>query len=154
VNITVVPVICTNETIHTTDGGVNGSFTRLTDNAPCKTYRLQASATDGTLLFKPAGADMVDYRGFVNLGPPTPPSGPGTLNDTLRYDPAGGTDYRPMPWCLNPQFDGTHNVTSATIPSGNGDTWCIASADATPDVNGVVSTTWQMFGHDDPRLTH
>ena len=68
----------------------------------------------------------------------------------LSYDPTGGTTFRPVQWCVAPQFDASHQVTSATIPAG--ETWCIASAATERDAGGVPVTTFQVFGHDDPRF--
>jgi VCBS repeat-containing protein len=150
VNITVIPVICTNQTVSTNDGSVQGSFTRLGDADPCKPYQLTASQSDGTVLFEPSGASMVNYRGFVDFGPDV--SVPGALSSTIEYDPTGGTNFRPMQWCVNPQFDGQGNVTNATIPDG--ETWCIASAATIGGASGSTSTNWQIFGFDDPRLRH
>ncbi len=150
VSINVIPVICTNQTVATDDGSVTGSFTRLGDADPCKPYQLQASQEDGTVLFEPSGASMVNYRGFVDFGPDA--SVPGALSSTIQYDPTGGTNFRPMQWCVNPQFDGQGNVTSATIPAG--ETWCIASASTLGGASGSTSTNWQIYGFDDPRLRH
>jgi hypothetical protein len=152
VTVTVFPVICTNQTVTDADAAVIGSFTRLDDAFACKRYALEASAADGTVLFQPTGAAAIDFRGVVSLAPqPAPaPGGPGTVTLLLRYDPNGGSTYQPVQWCINPQFDGADRVTSATIPTG--ETWCIASADTRGDINGDVATTWQVFGHDDPRF--
>ena len=67
VAVMVFPAICSHETVSDTDGGVIGSFTRLDDTFNCKRYALDASATTGTVSFKPTGAATVDYRGFVTL---------------------------------------------------------------------------------------
>jgi hypothetical protein len=68
----------------------------------------------------------------------------------LTYDPTGGNTFRPVQWCVAPQFDGSGLVTAATIPAG--ETWCIASADTRANASGVPITTWQVFGHDDPKF--
>lgn len=152
VSLTVFPVICSNETVSDDDGDVIGTFTRLDDSFSCKRYSLDASAADGTVRFAPTGGTDVDYRGFLTFGPkpaPTPGAAAGTFSLLLEYDPTGGTTFRPVQWCIGPQFDGDGLVTGATIPPG--ETWCIASSDNRPDENGDVVTTWQVFGHDDPR---
>jgi VCBS repeat-containing protein len=149
VSVTVFPAICSNDTVSDTDGNVVGTFTRLDDSFNCKRYSLDANATTDTILFQPTGGDLVDYRGFVSLGtnPTYTPGDPVVL--TLQYDPTGGPTYKPVQWCGDPQFDGNHNVTAATIPTG--ETWCIASATTEPNADGVPATTFQVFGHDDPR---
>ena len=148
VNLTVFPVICSNDTVTDSDGGVIGSFTRLDDSFNCKRYTLDASSANGTIRFKPSGAATVDYRGFVSFGPgPVPTPGDPVLLG-LDYDPAGGTAFRPVQWCAAPQFDTNDLVTSATIPAG--ETWCIASADTRGNAQGDLVTTYQVFGHDDP----
>jgi VCBS repeat-containing protein len=150
VSVTVFPAICSNDTVTDADGSTVGTFTRLDDSFNCKRYTLDASAADDTVLFQPTGGDLVDYRGFVSFGanPSYTPGDPVVLN--LDYDPTGGDTFRPVQWCAAPQFDGSHQVTSATIPSG--ETWCIASATTDPDGSGVPVTTFQVFGHDDPKF--
>lgn len=150
VSLTVIPTICSNDTVTATDGDVTGSFTRLTDAVDCKHYALEASSTDTTVLFQPTGAATVNYRGFVSFGPEAAPAPPGPFPLVLRYDPDGGSNYRPVPWCVDPQFDANNLVTSATIPAG--DNWCIASENTTPDSNGDLVTTWQVYGQDDPNF--
>jgi VCBS repeat-containing protein len=152
VTLTVFPVICSNDTVTETDGAVTGSFTRLDDTFNCKRYTLDASAPDGTVLFKPSGAASVDYRAELSFGADPAPvaGGPGTFSLLLEYDPAGGSSFRPVQWCVNPQFDSSDLVTSATIPAG--ETWCIASAKNRPNTSGDIVTTWQVFGHDDPKF--
>ncbi len=148
VNLTVYRVICSNETVTDADGAVTGSFTRLDDTFNCKRYELDASSANGTILFQPSGATDVDYRGYVSFGGTTAPVGPFPL--LLEYDPFGGNTFQPVQWCINPQFDGGGNVTTATLPGI--ETWCIASADTRPNGIGDLVTTWQVFGHDDPRF--
>ncbi|MGZ6911649.1 MAG: cadherin-like domain-containing protein, partial [Acidimicrobiia bacterium] len=150
VSVTVFPVICSNDTVTDSDGGVIGSFTRLDDSFNCKRYALDASNASGTILFKPTGAAMVDYRGFVSFGtgPAPTPGDPVLLG--LNYDPAGGSAFQPVQWCVAPQFDGNDLVTSATIPAG--ETWCIANADTRGAPSGGLVTTYQVFGHDDPKF--
>lgn len=152
VSLTVFPAICSNDTVTSSDGDVNGAFTRLDDTFNCKRYELAASAADGTVLFKPTGAAAVDYRAFLSFGATPAPvaGGPGTFTLLLEYDPAGGNSFQPVLWCVNPQFDADDLVTSATIPAG--ETWCIASADNRPNTTGDIVTTWQVFGHDDPKF--
>jgi len=150
VSVTVFPAICSNDTVTDADGSTVGTFTRLDDSFNCKRYTLDASAADDTVLFQPTGGDFVDYRGFVSFGsdPAYTPGDPVLLN--LSYDPTGGDTFRPVQWCSAPHFDGSHQVTSATIPAG--ETWCIASAATDPDASGVPVTTFQVFGHDDPKF--
>jgi VCBS repeat-containing protein len=152
VSVTVFPVMCSTDTVSTSDGGTSGSFTRLSDAFDCKRYTLQASDTDHTVLFEPTGTATVIYRGFVSLGPEPAPGagGSGVLPLLLRYDPAGGTNYKPVQWCISPQFDSNGVVTSATLPTG--ETWCIASADTHGVDNGNVETIWQVYGQDDPKF--
>jgi VCBS repeat-containing protein len=151
VSLTVFPVICSNDTVTDSDAGVIGSFTRLDDSFNCKRYALDASSATGTILFKPTGAASVDYRGFVSFGPgPVPTPGDPVLLG-LTYDPAGGNAFQPVQWCAAPQFDANDLVTSATIPAGQ--TWCIASADTRGNASGNLVTTYQVFGHDDPRFS-
>ena len=144
--------VCTIGTVTDSDGTVTGTFTPLTVQHGCKQYAVDAVAADGTVLFTPRGAAKIDYRGYLSFGPkPAPLAGSdGVFGLLLKYDPAGGTSFRPVLWCVNPQFDGTGNVTTANLPSG--ETWCIASEASRGDVNGFVVTTWQVFGHDDPRF--
>ncbi len=149
VNVAVFPVICSTETVTDTDGDVTGSFTRLDDSFDCKRYTLQASQADGTVLFKPTGAASVDYRGFVTTDPDNAPAPPGPFSLLLEYDPTGGSTFRPVTWCINPQFSG-NLVTTATLPAG--ETWCIAAADTRPNTTGKIVTVWQVFGRDDPRF--
>lgn len=150
VTVTVFPAICSNETVSAADGGVTGSFTRLDDTFNCKRYALDASAAAGTVSFRPLGATTVDYRGFVTLGSDPAPvvGGSGAFTLLLKYDPTGGTNFRPVQWCVAPQFDNTGLVTSATIPAG--ETWCIASENTRPNATNELVTTWQVFGRDDP----
>ena len=148
VTITVHPVICSAETVSDSDGNVSGSFTRL-DNVPeCKRYVLDANAAAGTVLFVPNGTAQVDYRGYLTFAPALAPGGVLTLS--LEYDPTGGTTFKAVQLCINPQFDGTGAVTAATLPVA--ETWCIASETTRGDVNGNPITTWQVFGRDDPRF--
>lgn len=150
VSLTVFPVICSNQTVTDQDGEVIGAFTRLDDTFTCKRYALAASSGNGTILFKPTGAAAVDYRGFVSFGSgPVPTPGDPVLLGLI-YDPAGGNAFQPVQWCGAPQFDANDLVTAANIPAGQ--TWCIASADTRGDAGGGLVTTYQVFGHDDPRF--
>jgi hypothetical protein len=160
--LTVLPVMCTNDPKSTfsASGQITGTFTLLSSNG-CKGYQL--SATDptggdpaGTVLFLPNGSGTLNFRGNVVVGPVAPVDGQAT--GALTYDPSGGTNYVPVPWCHDSQFDANGDVINATIPQVNQgitDTWCIAkvsevqSTDATG--NSVVTPVWQTFGHDDPR---
>lgn len=147
VTITVFPVICSGETVTATDGNVSGSFTRLSDETDCKRYELAASS--GTVRFVPQGASTVTYRAFLQLDPEPAPVN-GVFTQVLEYDPAGGFNYRPVQWCIDPQFDPQGVVTSATLPSG--ETWCIASSANRGSGPGNVVTVWQVYGEDDPRF--
>ena len=74
----------------------------------------------------------------------------GAIQLLLKYDAAGGTNFVPVPWCDNPQFNAQGEVTDADVPAG--DTWCIASEATHGDGTDDVVTTWQVFGQDDPRF--
>jgi hypothetical protein len=74
----------------------------------------------------------------------------GALQLLLEYDPAGGDDFRPVPQCDNPQFDDDGIVTSAEVPAP--DTWCFASVYTQVQGTDGVSSTWQVWGHDDPKF--
>jgi len=150
VGITVYPVICSNQTVQTSSGDVNGAFTRLDDTFNCKRYALSSSSANGSVLFQPSGAAAVDYRGVLSFGagPAPTPGDPVLLG--LNYDPAGGNSFQPVQWCTAPQFDANDHVIAAVIPAG--ETWCIASADTRGDAHGDLVTTYQVFGHDDPKF--
>lgn len=150
VSVTVTPVMCTDDTVTSQSGTVIGSFTLLTPST-CKGYSLATDQSNGgSVTFLPSGADLVNFRGFVQFG--SSASDPGTLNgSTLQYDPTGGSNYQPVPWCQNVVFDTSGKVTSATVPAGN--TWCIASVNTIPDSTGTTTTPiWQVYGHDDPKF--
>jgi hypothetical protein len=163
VSLTVLPVMCTNDakTTFSVDGLLSGTFTLLSPGA-CKGYQLSAidptgDGADGTVTFLPNGTGTPNFRGDVNVGPFTPVDGRAT--GTLHYDPTGGTNYVPVPWCHDSQFDGNGDVTSATVPQinpGITDTWCIAkmSEIQSTDAGGnpIVTPIWQVFGHDDPGM--
>ena len=149
VSITVYPVVTFNQPATVSDGDTSGTFSLIDPNASGKRYSSSADAETHTIRFVPSGsAQQVAYRAYLNFGP-DPTTTAGTLTPgTLDYDPTGGTDFRPLRWCLGPAFDASHNVTSATLPAG--ESWCIASAASVPDANGIVTTTWQTYGIDDP----
>lgn len=153
VAVTVFPVICSEETVSDTDGDVSGAFTRLSDPFECKRYTVDASATADTVLFQPEGTATVSYRGVVSFGPDPAPvaGGTGEYPLLLRYDPSGGDAFRPVQWCIDPQFDAQDDVVSATLPAG--ETWCVAKADTRGNGDGDLVTTWQVYGLDDPKFT-
>ena len=148
VTVTVFPVICSGQSVSDTDGNISGTFFRLTDSQTCKRYTIDANSAQATVLFDPQGTAQVDYRGLLSFEPQAAPLG--VLNLLLEYDPTGGTTFRPVLWCINPQFDSTGTVTGATLPPG--ESWCIASEASRGNVSGFVVTTWQVFGQDDPRF--
>ncbi|HET6968678.1 MAG TPA: Ig-like domain-containing protein [Ornithinibacter sp.] len=166
VSVTVYPVICTTETVGDVDDEngpeeTSGYFTRLEDDQVCKRYTVDADKGaaglgDETVTFDPSGGATVAYRGILTFPADAPPVGPYPL--LLRYDPTGGNTFKPVQWCVNPQFTGGV-VTSATLPGdqspGNPDreTWCVAKAETTPDEDGNLVTRWQVYGEDDPRFT-
>ncbi len=152
VDVTVFPVMCSLDTVSDTDGDVTGSFTRLSDPFECKRYTVDAIATEDVVLFQPSGSSMVAYRGVVSFGPEPAPTagGSGEHSLLLRYDPTGGTTFRPVQWCIDPDFDANDDVTSATLPAG--ETWCVASAYTRGDAAGDLVTVWQVYGIDDPRF--
>src|SRR4051794_13334078 len=158
--VSVTGVICSNETVSDSDpdhADVAGSFTRLGDAVGCKEFQLVAAAFDveaegpPTVLFQPAGDPdhLVDYRGFVSFGSTDAPDGPLTVE--LKYDPTGGNDFRPVPWCTDRVFDDDGLITSAVVPNEPVDTWCIASVE-TGGAGTELLTTWQVWGHDDPKF--
>lgn len=153
VSVEVYPTICTQETVSDEDDDTSGEFTRLEDSEDCKRYVLDTDDEDGTVTFVPEGGDVVSYRGFVSLGAEAAPApgGPGSFPLLLRYDPAGGTDYRPVQWCTSAEFDEAGIVTSATLPPG--EAWCIVGADLRANGTGDIVTVWQVYGRDDPRFT-
>lgn len=150
--VTVFPVICSRDTVSDTDGAVSGSFTRLTDSQDCKRYSIDADESAGTVLFQPSGDATVDYRGYLTFAPAAaPPAGSdGVFGLLLEYDPAGGTNFQPVLWCIAASFDSAGVVTTATLPGS--ETWCVASSASRANVSGQIVTTWQVFGHDDPRF--
>jgi VCBS repeat-containing protein len=153
VALNVYPTVCTNDTVTDTDLGVTGSFTLLADEFRCKRFTLESDADGQTVLFQVAGDALVNYRGEVQFdAEPAPPGGgPGTVTLLLRYDPTGGNDFRPVQWCIDPQFDVDDQVVGAILPAG--ENWCIASADTRPNVSGDLITRWEVYGRDDPKFT-
>jgi VCBS repeat-containing protein len=153
VTLTVYPTLCSLDTVTDTDAAVTGSFTRLDDPFECKRYALEADANGETVLFQVSGDAVVSYRGEVQFAPEPAPlgGGPGTVTLLLRYDPAGGTNFRPVQWCVDPQVDGSDQVISAIIPAG--ETWCVSSATTRPNVDGDLVTIWEVYGRDDPKFT-
>jgi len=154
VTIDVVRVMCSLDTVTTPDigNGVTGSFTRLTDPVQCKRYQLEVGANDGgpTVLFAPQGGADVDYRGFITFGPKPEPTGP--LNLQLQYDPQLDGTFQNVQWCDAPMVfdDSTGLITEAHVPAG--ETWCIASETTVGQGTGTIKTTWQVWGHDDPKF--
>jgi hypothetical protein len=155
VTVTVHQTMCSEDSVSDTDGDVTATFFRLTDSQSCKRYTLEADASEATVLFQPVaveGEPDVDYRGVISFGPktaPTPESG-GTLTLLLEYDPELDDTFKPVQWCGNPEFDGSGQVTSADLPAG--ETWCVASESTVGEGTSNVVTTWQVFGHDDPKF--
>jgi hypothetical protein len=121
---------------------------------------VEINVDESTVLFQPEGDDVnviADYRGFISFGPKPivldtdgPAEQLGATELLLKYDAAGGTNFVPVPWCDNPQFNGDGEVTTADMPAGN--TWCIASESTVGEGTDSVVTTWQVFGQDDPRF--
>jgi hypothetical protein len=155
VTVTVHQTMCSEDSVSDTDGDVNATFFRLTDSQSCKRYTLEADAAASSVLFQPvavAGEPDVDYRGVISFGPeaaPTPESG-GTLTLLLEYDPELDDTFKPVQWCNDPIFDTNGQVTSADLPAG--ETWCVASESTIGQGTSTVVTTWQVFGHDDPKF--
>lgn len=165
----VAPTMCSGDTVDDTDGDVSGYFTRLTDSEDCKLYEVVADAGDGTVKFQPQGEEGVTvfYRAFIELGGKEAPVVGSPLGFTLflEYDPEGGDNFTPVPWCQNMVFGSTvsssdvpligwlsssvNAITEADIPDG--ESWCIAAA-YTRDVAGELVTTWQLYGEDDPKF--
>jgi VCBS repeat-containing protein len=166
VTVTIYPVICTTETVGDVDDPngperTSGSFTRLEDNQVCKRYTVDADKGaaglgDETVKFNPDGATTVAYRGILTFPADAPPVGEYPL--LLRYDPNGGNTFKPVQWCVDPQFTGGL-VTSATLPGDQSpdnpdrETWCVAKAETVPNADGDLVTTWQVYGEDDPKFT-
>jgi len=105
------------------------------------------------VLFQPSGSATVSYRGVLSFGPESAPApgGSGVHPLLLRYDPTGGNTFRPVRWCIDPQFGGDGLVTGATLPAG--ETWCVASAHTRAGASGDLITEWQVYGEDDPKFT-
>jgi hypothetical protein len=152
VTIEVVPVLCTGEPVTDSEGDVTGTFVLLSVAPECKRYELDADAdATGSVLFLPIGeAENLTYRGFVTLEPEAAIGDDGTLTLQLQYDPEGGVEFQPVLWCIDPLFDDDGLVTTAGMPDG--ESWCIAGESTQAAPGGMVVTTWQVFGIDDPRF--
>jgi hypothetical protein len=162
VNLTVLPVMCSGqpESTSSASGRITGTFTLLSPGA-CKGFQLSANdpaggSTAGTVTFLPNGTGTLEFRGNVNVGPVTPVDGQAT--GALLYDPSGGNNFVPVPWCQNSVFDANGDVTSATVPQVNPgitDTWCIAKVSEMQSTdaggNSVVIPLWQVIGSGDPK---
>jgi hypothetical protein len=165
----VADTMCSGDTVFDTDNDVSGYFTRLTDSEDCKQYEVLAVEADGTVKFQPQGEEGVTvfYRAFIDLGGKAAPvvGSPDGFTLFLGYDPLGGNNFTPVPWCQNMVFGSTvssadipligwlsstvNAITLADIPVG--ESWCIAAA-YTRDVDGELVTTWQLYGEDDPKF--
>ena len=163
VTVTVFETICTADTVafNSPDLSVNGTITKIDGDGEviCKRYTLEAydptTGNDGRVLFLPESDSntLVKYRAYVEFGPEAAPyvtTADNSFVGRLEYDPVGGTDYRPMQWCVDPVFDVDGNVTDATLPTD--ETWCIASTTTRGATGGNVITEWQVFGIDDPAI--
>lgn len=153
VTVSVLRVMCSEDTVTDSDGDVTGTFMRLSDELSCKRYTLDADAGTSSVLFQPVAVDGepdVTYRGVISLGAKPAPGASGALNLLLEYDPELDDTYKPVQWCSDPVFDDSGAVTTATLPIG--ETWCIASETTRADGTSEVVTTWQVFGQDDPRF--
>jgi len=155
VTVTVIDVICTDETVpfQSPSGIVNGSITKLGGDEVCKRFDLVATDPSGedpaTILFVPQGSEPATYRAALTLGDD---AGANPLQGQLEYDPENDGTFKFVPWCDSATFV-SGVVTDASVPTG--DTWCIAS-----ELTVVISiadpsrttTTWQVFGRDDPNF--
>jgi hypothetical protein len=150
VTVTVLRVMCSGEEVTDVDGQVEATFVLLTPGF-CKPYTLDAvHSSSSFVLFEPVGASKVDYRGVITFGPEAAELNPeGALQLLLEYDPEGGDNFRPVKLCVDPEFDASGNVTAAEIPAE--ETWCVASETTVAQGEGEIATTWQAFGHDDPK---
>jgi hypothetical protein len=145
--------VCSGTTEVLAEGPVTATFTRLTELDACKSNTVAIDTDALSVLFQPQGDNqnvIADYRGFINFGPKAIVLNGGAIQLLLKYDAAGGTNFVPVPWCDNPQFNAQGEVTDADVPAG--DTWCIASESTRGDGTDDVVTTWQVFGQDDPRF--
>jgi Bacterial Ig domain len=146
--------VCSGTTEVLAAGDVTATFTRLTELASCKSNTVAIDVDASTVLFQPEGDNenvIADYRGFISFGPKQIVLGPdGAIELLLKYDASGGTNFVPVPWCDNPQFNGDGEVTTADVPTG--DTWCVASESTVGQGTDSVVTNWQLFGRDDPRF--
>lgn len=147
--------VCSGTTEVLSSGAVTANFTRLTELEACKSNTVRVDADASTVLFQPDGDNesvIASYRGFISFGPKPIVLDASTkaIELLLQYDPAGGTSFRPVPWCDNPVFDGAGQVTNATVVLP--DTWCIASESTVGSGTDSAITTWQVFGRDDPNF--
>ncbi len=158
-NLAIVTVnVCTVGAVTDQDGqvgqDVEATFVLLSETDACKQYAVDAVKVDpvdgeSSVLFTPSGGEKVNYRGYLSFEPQAA-SVTGPLSLLLEYDPLGGEAFKPVRWCINPQFDGAGDVTTATLPTG--ETWCIAGETSRGDINGEAVTVWQVFGYDDPKF--
>jgi Bacterial Ig domain len=152
---TVTVRVCSGTTEVLAAGDVTANFTRLTELDACKSNTVAIDVDASTVLFQPEGDNVnviADYRGFISFGPKDIVLGPdGAIELLLKYDASGGTNFVPVPWCDNPQFNGDGEVTTADMPTVD-DSWCIASESTVGQGTDSVVTTWQVFGQDDPRF--
>ena len=135
----------------TRDGSTVGSFTRLDDSFNCKRYTLDG---DRGRRHRPVPADRRGLRRLPRLrlvrGRPVVHAGRSRRAEPeLRPRPAAPRSGRCSGASRRSSTAATRSPR-ATIPSG--ETWCIASAATEPNATGVPVTTFQVFGHDDPRF--
>ena len=150
VDVTVYPVILPEETVTVEEEEISASVSRLSDGEG-KRYTFEAISdhiNGDSVLFVPEGDGVAAYRAFLNFGPKPVSGGPLVLS--LQYDPTGGTTYQPVEWCTSATFDDDGNVTDAVLPVG--ESWCVANADTHGVGPGMIETTWQVYGLDDPRF--
>ena len=95
---------------------------------------------------------IADYRGFITLRPEDARVDPdnGATELLLKYDATDGTDFVPVPWCDNPQFNGDGEVTDGRH-AGWRHLVHRQRVDRRRGHQSVV-TTWQVFGQDDPKF--
>ncbi len=156
VSITVYRVICSDETVTDVDGFYSGSFTLLTPEIGCKRYEVDADATAQSITFTPdprEGQPQAFFRGELTFAPQVLNEG-GTFSLGLSYDPdnEGPLESRTVQVCLDPVFDPTGRIISATIPTG--ETWCFAGALslASATTGGEITTLFQVIGTEDPEF--
>jgi hypothetical protein len=151
VSVDVIRVMCSGDAVSDTADAVTATFVLLSPGV-CKPYTIDAvSGSTASVLFVPVGDTQVDYRGVITFGPrPADINASGALQLLLQYDPDGGNNFRPVQLCDNPVFDANGVVTGAQLPAG--ETWCVASEGTRADGTTNVITTWQVWGHDDPKF--